>query len=219
MSRNFLDLCKQFRQEVGLSGTGPTSVESQVGDMKRVVDWVQKADFEIQRLWRNWSFHWSLQTVAIVGGTSVYPVVSRPVSGTLRLADSTEVFLVSWEKFREYPTGVQQASPQVAAVSPAGALHLWPTPQSSDTLAFEGYTKPVRMTGNADQSLIPEEHRDVIIYRAKMYYAEFENAPEVAQSASAAYMEALDRLERDQLPDTDASVGLGGEDYGRVEVA
>lgn len=216
MARTFLDLCKELRQEVGASGTGPASVVSQGGEAKRLVDWVQRADYEIQGLWSNWAFHWSNPTIAIVSGTKSYALTTRPVAGTLKVASGTEIDLVSWREYRDYSTTETAAEIQIAAVAPDGTLRVWPEPTASDTLSFEAYAAPSKMTSNTAESVIPEKHRDVIIYRAMMYYAAYENAPEVMQHATRLYVESLSVLERDQLPDTDASVGMGGEDYGRV---
>lgn len=217
MATTFLALCQRLRQEVGASGTGPASVVGQAGEAKRIVDWVQKADHEIQRLWANWAFHWSVQTVTIVASTKSYALAVRPVAGTLKVSSDTEISLISWREFREYSDTETAAEIQVAAVAPDGTLRVWPSPTSGDTLTFEAYSQPTKLAANTDVSVIPDRHTDVIIYRAKMYYAEYENAPEVMQTATGAYAEALNWLERDQLPDTDAAVGLGGEDYGRVQ--
>ena len=55
----FLELCQTVRQEVGLSGTGPTTVVSQEGQLKVVVDFVIEADHQVQGLWSDWNFLWS----------------------------------------------------------------------------------------------------------------------------------------------------------------
>jgi hypothetical protein len=69
----FLELCQDLAQEAGISdGTMPTSVTSQTGEMKRVVDWIARAYRWVQRKHSNWNFlrnDFSFNTVA---GTSNY---------------------------------------------------------------------------------------------------------------------------------------------------
>ena len=55
----FLELCQTVRQEVGVSGTGPSTVLSQEGQLKVIVDFVAASDFEIQVLWEDWDFLWA----------------------------------------------------------------------------------------------------------------------------------------------------------------
>ena len=56
------------------------------------------------------------------------------------------------------------------------------------------------MTADADISAIPPRFHKIIIARAKMYYAENEDAPEIMAGALAEFEDLLDKLEADQLP-------------------
>ena len=56
MGTTFLAKCVKFREDVGISGSGPGSVVNQVGILKQIVNWVADADEEIQRLWEDWTF-------------------------------------------------------------------------------------------------------------------------------------------------------------------
>ena len=52
----FLELCQTVRSEVGISGTGPTTVIGQEGQLLSIVNFTAEADFLIQGLWLDWNF-------------------------------------------------------------------------------------------------------------------------------------------------------------------
>ena len=56
------------------------------------------------------------------------------------------------------------------------------------------------LAANGDVSAIPPRFHKIIIARAKMYYAENEDAPEIMAGALAEFEDLLDKLESDQLP-------------------
>ena len=73
----FLELCQTVRQEVGVSGTGPTTVLSQEGQLKVIVDFVAASDFEIQVLWEDWDYLWAQYSSTL--STSVKePILQKP---------------------------------------------------------------------------------------------------------------------------------------------
>ena len=55
----FLELCQTVRSEVGISGTGPTTVIGQEGQLLSIVNFTAEADFLIQGLWLDWNFLWA----------------------------------------------------------------------------------------------------------------------------------------------------------------
>lgn len=70
----FLELCQLVARTAGLSGTGPTAVTGQSGDLDRIVDWVQMADLDIQQEHPNWKFMWAEgHFETIVGETEYNP--------------------------------------------------------------------------------------------------------------------------------------------------
>ena len=59
------------------------------------------------------------------------------------------------------------------------------------------------MTADGDISAIPPRFHKIIIARAKMYYAENEDAPEIMAGSLAEFEDLLDKLEADQLTITE----------------
>ena len=64
----FLNLCKDLRRELDISGTGPATVVGQTGDLGNIVEWIDQAHIDIQNR-RNGNWRWmrrpyTIQTVA-----------------------------------------------------------------------------------------------------------------------------------------------------------
>ena len=73
----FLELCQTVRQEVGVSGTGPTTVLNQEGQLKVIIDFVADSDFQIQILWEDWEFLWAQYSSTLSTGVAA-PAVAKP---------------------------------------------------------------------------------------------------------------------------------------------
>ena len=58
---------------------------------------------------------------------------------------------------------------------------------------------PTELTTDSQVSEIPPRFHRVITSRAKMYYAENEDAPEIMTGALAEFEDLIDKLESDQL--------------------
>lgn len=73
---NYLDLCKRVSQEAGYSGSGPSKVTGQTGEMQRVVSWVQDAWIELQQQQKYWRFMLSSFDVTMNQGESSVTVAA-----------------------------------------------------------------------------------------------------------------------------------------------
>ena len=115
-----------------------------------------------------------------------------------------------WNEYREmYKYGtVDSDVPEVFSVKPNGDLDLYPTPNSATVVSAEYWRTPVVITDiispatTADDnvSAIPSRFHDIITARAKMYYAENEDAPEIMVGSLSHFEDLLNQLEADQLP-------------------
>jgi hypothetical protein len=70
------------------------------------------------------------------------------------------------------------------------------------TLHFTYLAKPVSLVDHDDTliSSYPDEYEDAIVWRAVMYYAEFDRQFDVLSRAQRRYQFYKDRLERNQMP-------------------
>jgi len=215
MSSTFLELCQLMRQECGVGGSGPSAVTGQTGMLAKLVSWVAAADMDICTKYLDWGFLHSEHSVPTVAGTKD---VSAP--SDFGMWDEESFYLnrttdqyqkltpVDYFEWRDaYRNGVKtNAKPTMVIIKPNKDLILEPPPDIEYTLTADYYKTATKMTANTSVSLIPTKFDRLIIARAKMWYAEHENAPEVMQGAVVEYKELMGRLEslylRGQEPNT-----------------
>lgn len=216
---NYLQLCQRMRQESGgISGSGPTAVTNQVGEYKSVVDWVQSAYEDIQNLHPDWDFlrtDLSFQTIANAS-TYVKTAIGADEQGEW-IPDSFRSYLtsggvsgegfmqwMSWDSFRNtYLIGSMRSTtgfPQIMAKKPDTSLIFWPIPNAAYTINGEYFKRPQFMTANTDIPIIPVKFHMIIVWRALMYYAGQNNAPEIFAVAQKEYRRLLNLLQASQLP-------------------
>jgi len=217
---NFLQLAQRLRQECGIAGTGPVTTAGQVGQSKKLVDWINSAWVEIQGMHDTWTFMrspFSLQTAA---GTGDYTPTAAGLSDhrywhkdTLRcyktaIGIADEQWLVEWEYqvFRNtYRFGLQttqQGRPVVFAEKPMDrALMFGNVPDDIYTVTGEYQRASSELTLDASTPSIPDAGLHmVIVYKAMEYYALFESAPEVMSRAKAGGAALMPQMVRQYLP-------------------
>lgn len=207
----FLELCQTVRQEVGVSGTGPTTVLNQEGQLKVIVDFVADSDFQIQILWEDWEFLWAQYSSTLSTGVAA-PAIAKPTDlGTwdmrsfyLDYTTSEAAFLaplsyIDWRS--NYRQGVAtDALPTYVVVQPDKNIFVDAPPDKAYTITADYWKTPTRMAANATVSPIPEQFHRTIVARAKTMWAEREEAPDILVGASAEYADVLDKLESNSLP-------------------
>jgi hypothetical protein len=213
---NFLSLCQRLRQEAGLSGTGPASVLSQTGEMKRIVDWVSSAYEDIQNMHETWKFlrtDFSFSTIAstqdytptAVSLTSFASWVKNDIRIYSSVEDEYPLEYYPWAIFREaYYFGTHRTTtgrPTVCTVRPNNALTLWQIPDAIYTVNGEYYKTADIMTANASIPLIPTRFQMIIVWKALTYYGAYAAADEKYAHGDKEYKKLLALLEFDQLED------------------
>lgn len=217
---NYLQLVQRLRQEAGISGVGPATTENQIGEAKRLVDWINTAWLEIQGLQDVWGFMREPFEFPIgQGQTEADPIMDAGLADfrywhreTLRtwrtaIGIQDEQWMVEWEYqvFRNtYRFNLQrelQGRPLVFAVEPnRKALMFGPLPDDSYTVVGEYQRVPRPLTSDSDvPDLQPHQHM-IIVYKAMEYYGLYESAGEVITRAKMQYAALLAQLEREQLP-------------------
>lgn len=200
---DYLGLCRRVRRMAGAAGDGPTSVVSQVGEYRRIVDWVAQAWVEIQQLRPDWMFSWSPFSYTTNAGVRDVDLsrFGRIDPHTLR---------VDGEAINEAPfsraTAETSGKPRAFSFRPDGRIRFLPTPDASYLITGETYLPPQLLRINTDVPRLPSEHRMIIVYRALMHYGAYEAAQDVYQDAFLEYNRGLTALERAQTP----ALHLGG---------
>lgn len=215
----FLQLCQKLRQEAGISGNGPTSVIGQAGEMKRVVDWIARAYEDLQNSEGNWNFLLSDFDFPTIIGTQEYTpmAVNLPEHETW-LVNSFRVYNTAagvddevwlrywaWESFRDayIRSGNRDTlgRPIAWTIRPTDkAVVLWPLPDTDYTIVGEYFKRPQVMVENIDEPIFPRQFHDVLMWRALMWYATYESAPELYATGQTEFNRLMSKLRRDQLP-------------------
>lgn len=226
MSSTYLALTQQLRQELGVYGTGPSAVAAQTGMYAKLVEWVADADEDICSKYLDWGFLWGQHSANTVADQKDYSVPSDfgmwdedsfyldYTASTYKKLEFMDYF--AWRK--NYRNGTQTSSKSdFVIIRPDKALILHPAPDAVYSLTADYYKTATRMTVDASTSQIPTKFDRLIIARAKMYYAEHENAPEVMQAAISEYTDLMGRLESLYLPGQQSRTKGHEDHYVRVE--
>jgi hypothetical protein len=89
----------------------------------------------------------------------------------------------------------------VTIVPPSKNLGFGATPDQAYVIVGEYYRKPTEFTTAAEEPDLPPRFHLMIVYRAMMFYAGYESAPEVYQRGELEFKRLMSRLEIDLLPD------------------
>lgn len=209
----YLELCKWFTREVGLQSGGlvPTTVLNQTGELAKVVQYVADADMDIRRRWFNWNFLWK-EFVANTQIGSMSLDNSPDDLGVWR--ENSFVYAATTDDFqhlcyKDYFTWQDQinvgthenGTPDTVTIKPDRSVLVYPPADAVQTVRAEYWKRPTAMAVDDATSDIPIEFERIIIVRAKIIYAEAEDAPEIMLGAAAEFDDILGQLEAHELPD------------------
>jgi len=205
---DYLTLCQTARQRAGMSGAGPAQVTGNSGEMARLVDWVRQAWLELQGgHMGEWNALWRpLDLPVSAGAAELDPPADlrRLVRDRLYFDDRP----LSWHAWRDLPRQPGQGQhPTAIAERPDGKLVLWQAPESAGTLHGEYYARLQVLENGDDEPWLPRHLQDAIIYQALIYYATYEDAPEIYQDARDSVMDYQLRMANELLPAWDLTAG------------
>lgn len=216
---NFGELIQAAWREFGYQGVGPSNPTSTVLKERRAIDWVQQAHADIQKLWHDWDFLWAEGQFSAVADQRDYTkptAVNFYEEDTFRIGDDKlqPVSFIDYRRDRSVYDSDVTGRPEAFVILPNRSVRFLPTPDQAYTIDYEYYRTPLVLSGTSDSPLIPLQFHDVIIWRAKMLFAQFEDAPAELQNAAQLYSEALTRLQAAQLPAYDKMHGrASGVDF------
>jgi hypothetical protein len=208
---NYLELCQRVRQESGISGTGPTTVLGQQGQLGKITEWVRASWLEIQTHREDWGFMWrtlSFDTVLnqdayTTGTTDIKTVDYIKIYETSKgVPDESIVGGISYSQMRSTSKiGTEQSGrPEHYSIRPDKAIVFSPTPVAVHTAVIDYYKEPQILTENTDTPGIPPSLHDLIVYKALMMFSAHYEATMQYQHAVAQYEKLFIPLEQLQLP-------------------
>lgn len=215
---NYLELVQRLAREAGASGTISTLVGVQEETL-RLSDWINSAWIDIQSLHRDWGWMRTSMSFETTSGKAVYTPAEIGIDGDFGMwvadtfrnyvtanGDRTEVFMspIGYEAWRDsYQYGALRYTttrPMVLTITPDKSIGLGPTPSDGYTVTGDYYTRPINLTTDTDTPSMPDFYHMAIVWRALMYYASYEGAPEAYQRANVEYGRVMKGLASDRLP-------------------
>lgn len=217
---NLLALTNQLRVECGVSGPSLSTVQNQTSttENSRLTAWVKQAWIDIQTSKEDWLFlreNFQFNTTALTWSYSSTAAGLSDFGNWKRdsfrcstvgqnYADEQLLNYMDWTTYRNlYQYGNMRstyARPVVVSIQPSKDLAFGSIPDAAYTIVGEYYTQPVGLSADTDSPAIPDRFHMMIVYRAMMYYAGYESAPEVLERGTSEYARLYSRLEIDQLP-------------------
>jgi hypothetical protein len=180
---NYLQLCQRLARECGVNGTGPAAVAGQTGELARIVNWVQDAWLDIQGD-KKWKFQWESPTLTITAGNS-------SIAGTIPedRYDQNAAYLddgsargrlldfFPWDEFRhEYRVLNNDDNVTAWTIKPDGTIAFNALVTVNTDVAVERFALPVTLLDDDDIPAAPEDLHMIIVWRAMVKYANFDEA-------------------------------------------
>lgn len=214
----FLQMVQRLRQESATSGASPVTTLNQIGDVKRLVDWISTAWMDIQNEKPDWFFMRQPISFNTTAGKSSYSSIETNIASFSNYKlDSFRQFRVSlgygseqrlnflpYDTFRDMyqyaNMRLTSQMPVVFTVDFSKNFILGPIPDDVYTINGEGYALPTELTKDDDRPTMPSQYHMAIVWRALMYYAQYESAPEAYSHGQNEYNRLMNRLLVDQMP-------------------
>jgi hypothetical protein len=184
----FLQLCQRTAKECGVGSASvqmlPSTVVGQVGELSRVVDYVQQSWTELQGN-RRWSFLWEVATITIPASASS---VAQGVSADRYDVESAYVPVVTsdgrhmdylpWDEFRTmYPRLLTGSSLGVWTVAPDRSVRInGIAPPTGHVFTVERFAMPTKLRLDTDVPPIDADLHMLIVYMAVRKYGGFDEA-------------------------------------------
>lgn len=216
---NFLQLVQRLQQECGVSGSQIVTTANQIGENKRLVDWVNSAWVDIQGVHEDWQWLRTTTTFTTVAHQPYYTTAQCNATNfgcwardTFRnyvtdTGTNSEIFMsyIDYEAWRDgYYYGALRNTltrPFVMSISPDKSICLGPIADSGYTILGDYFTAPSELTSDSDTPSMPTKFHMAIIYRAMQFYGMYEANQETVQRGTVEYKRLLRRMEDDRLPE------------------
>ena len=217
---NFLQMAQRVRQEAGGiagSATAPSNVTTQIGQLKKIVDWVNDSWRDLQLKRSDWLWKRKPFTLALTASLNDYTAADASVTDlgewddeSMRIyrtaagvGDESYLSRMEYSVWRDvWDFGVKTPSrPNVVTIKPDLHLGFGSVPNDSFTVTGEYLQATQALVIDTDEpDGLPEEFHMIIVYRALKKYSIDEAAPELYAAYRDDAMRMESHLERKQLP-------------------
>lgn len=221
-SRSLLALCKDVVSECGIAGGVLQSTQGLTSqELQRAVNFVIAADILIQADWSDWDFLYynDVGNLTLLANTNVITATTKSFDDidhkslvfNWQSASPMPAYprWMDWEAFSlsylSRAIQVTAGTPSNWAVDPAGQIWFSHYPTSALPVRVAYWVPPTRMALDGDTSAIPAKFDRCIVERAKMLYAQRENAPEILSGSTAEFETLYEKLMSSFLPSARAN--------------
>lgn len=218
---NCLQLINRARQECGVTGPDLTTISGLTGESLRFLNWVNAAWVDIQTAHEDWQFLRTPFQFNTVADQWQYSAADADVGSTFanwkrdsfrassvdaNYGDEQLLNFMDWNTYRNLYQYANMRNTKarpvvVTIVPPSRDLGFGSIPDQAYVIVGEYYRKPTEFASATEEPDIPPRFHLMIVYRAMMFYAGYEAAPEVYQRGEMEFKRLMNRLEIDQLPD------------------
>lgn len=209
-----LEMVQKAIRKSGAKVDVPTTVSGATGLVELFVEWVQDAWKEIQLERLGW--HWRVlrdQVMAITSATDEYDMPSTLESINLRtvtiysaVADEALMSYISYDEWRRRRDLATRATgrPTCFCITPNDKLALYPQPDDTYTLRYDGILK-VEILDNTNDNATPtniaDEYQDGIVWLAVQHYAQHFEDGSKFQEARDRFIPYKKYYEERSMPD------------------
>jgi len=202
-----------------------TTVVDQTSMYGKLVNWVNLAWSDIQLLRPDWLFMQSEFSFDTTAGQRDYTQATAGLSDlsawnkrsfliyekSLSATDQNPLPYLQYSKWRDAyrsrMTARPNDRPQLFTILTNNSLRFEAQPDKIYTVDGEYRRTAQALAANTDTPTgLPDEYHMLIVWKALMYYADDQNAPELLDKAEEGYDPLLHRLEITQLPEFDTSI-------------
>lgn len=207
----------------GQAGARPSTVESSDEMESRIVGWVQDAWIDVQNEERAWRWMQTRFDEALTIGKASYAAADLGITrfggwklyddrgvgnftiyGDVDFGDEGPMYPMEWYAFRSYyQRGVSQSGePTALAIDDQDVLWVYPVPDAAKAWRMRGvYRKSAQvLTLNADVPECPDDHHDVIVWKALIKADVWDEAPGRLAFFITQFDRSMAALRADQMP-------------------
>lgn len=223
-SLTYLQLCNQLIQKCGIAGGSIMTVANQIGEPRRVVNWINEAYVNIQQLHHNWLWMEKDVQFTTTPGQASYTTAQCNVTDfgewleesfriyitSVGVGSETFLFRMDYQDYRDYylfnNTSNTPGYPISISVGPDKSLNLGLAPDNQGyTVVGKYFSQPSDLVLDTDVPALPPRFHMFIVYEAMKSYANYEAAAETLSEAMRQYGRMYKNLVISELPR--ASVG------------
>lgn len=218
----FLELCVQLAHEAGVDEEVPMiTVAGQTGELRRIVDWTSSAWLDILNLHTHWNFLWENPDLTIPSGTNL--IVTNVGVPAPRYDTDSAYFddgspsrklleYLPWQTFRAtYRQLSSDNNVSVWTVRPDNKIAVNALVTADKLCSFERWAVPVAPDDDADTPPFDADLHEVIVWRALVKYANFDEARVQRETAIDEMNTRLTAMRSRHLPRLELGGALGDE--------